>query len=134
MDLPRPWTCASINCRLENDYTVHFVARFSKPIERFGGHDQVFYTNLYRSYSQRADLSDVNGMYVDMYEKVRNEMWNIYIQSATLNGKPLGKPWFYHSEIIHGGKLVFDLGPEPDRSWGAGLENAPPSMTRTTTI
>ncbi len=30
-----------------------------------------FYTNLYRTYTARADFSDVNGMYRDMYEKVQ---------------------------------------------------------------
>ena len=148
-----------IHCRLQNDYTVHFVARFSKPFTHFGGwksggeviHDQdrirgkedlgvfvefsterdevvllktgislvsidqarlnlekeqgafgwdfdacrkaasntwndlltrievegsrentiKFYTNLYRAYCARADFSDVNGKYVDMYEKVQ---------------------------------------------------------------
>ncbi|MHC4564970.1 MAG: GH92 family glycosyl hydrolase, partial [Planctomycetota bacterium] len=30
-----------------------------------------FYTNMYRSYCARTILSDVNGKYVDMYEKVR---------------------------------------------------------------
>jgi len=38
-----------------------------------GSHEQrtKFYTNLYRSYCARTILSDVNGKYVDMYEKVR---------------------------------------------------------------
>jgi predicted alpha-1,2-mannosidase len=30
---------------------------------------QKFYTNFYRAYTARADFSDVNGMYTDMYEK-----------------------------------------------------------------
>ena len=30
-----------------------------------------FYTNMYRSYCSRTILSDVNGKYMDMYEKVR---------------------------------------------------------------
>jgi len=30
-----------------------------------------FYTNLYRSYCARTILSDVNGKYIDMHEKVR---------------------------------------------------------------
>jgi len=38
-----------------------------------GSHEQKikFYTNLYRSYCARTILSDINGKYVDMYEKVR---------------------------------------------------------------
>jgi len=55
---------------------------------------------------------------------------NIYIQSAILNGKPLKKAWFYHEQLANGGKLVLELGPEPNKSWAAGLENAPPSMSQ----
>ena len=43
---------------------------------------------------------------------------NRYIQSAILNGKPLNKFWFYHSELVKGGKLVLEMGPEPNRNWG----------------
>lgn len=54
---------------------------------------------------------------------------NKYIQSATLNGKPLNKPWFDHSEIKNGGTLVFVMGAEPNKSWGSEVSAAPPSMT-----
>jgi predicted alpha-1,2-mannosidase len=55
---------------------------------------------------------------------------NVYIQSATLDGDPLDKTWFYHEQLADGGKLVLELGPEPNKSWAAGLENAPPSMSQ----
>jgi hypothetical protein len=45
---------------------------------------------------------------------------NRYIQSATLNGKPLNKFWFRHSELVNGGKLVLEMGPEPNKEWAAG--------------
>ena len=32
---------------------------------------------------------------------------NIYIQSASLNGKQLNRPWFEHAAIANGGKLEF---------------------------
>ena len=48
---------------------------------------------------------------------------NKYIQSATLNGKTLDRPWIRHSELVGGGKLVFTMGPRPNKSWGA---NTPP--------
>lgn len=54
---------------------------------------------------------------------------NRYIQSATLNGKPLTRPWFYHADLVRGGSLVLEMGPEPNRQWGAGEKDAPPSMT-----
>jgi predicted alpha-1,2-mannosidase len=55
---------------------------------------------------------------------------NIYIQSATLNGKPLDKPWFSHSDIANGGKLAFVMGPTPNKKWGSAPEDAPPSMSQ----
>jgi predicted alpha-1,2-mannosidase len=43
---------------------------------------------------------------------------NIYIQSATLNGKPLNRCWLDYSEITAGGTLDFVLGPQPNMKWG----------------
>ncbi|MGD0871337.1 MAG: GH92 family glycosyl hydrolase [Bryobacteraceae bacterium] len=54
---------------------------------------------------------------------------NIYIQSATLNGKPLNRPWFSHADIVNGGRLIFQMGPSPNKSWGSALDAAPPSMS-----
>jgi predicted alpha-1,2-mannosidase len=42
---------------------------------------------------------------------------NKYIQSATLNGEPLNSPWFPH-EALRGGKLVLEMGPRANTSWG----------------
>ena len=55
---------------------------------------------------------------------------NIYIQSATLNGKPLNKPWFTHDDIVKGAKLVLEMGPTPNKAWGAEPSAAPPSMSQ----
>jgi putative alpha-1,2-mannosidase len=60
-------------------------------------------------------------------EARNNSPENIYIQSAELNGKPLEKPWFYHSELAGGGTLVLEMGPEPNTQWGTGPDAAPPS-------
>lgn len=54
---------------------------------------------------------------------------NRYIQSATLDGKPLNKAWFYHSELVDGGSLVLEMGPEPNMNWGSKPGDAPPSMS-----
>jgi putative alpha-1,2-mannosidase len=42
----------------------------------------------------------------------------------------LNKPWFLHETLIKGGELVLDMGANPNKKWGAGLKNAPPSMTK----
>jgi predicted alpha-1,2-mannosidase len=54
---------------------------------------------------------------------------NRYIQSARLNGKPLDKPWFYHSELVNGGNLELKMGPKPNMKWGSRPEDAPPSLS-----
>lgn len=63
-------------------------------------------------------------------EAKNNSKSNKYIQSATLNGKPLNKPWFDQAEVANGGILILQMGPEPNKIWGAAQEDAPVSMTR----
>jgi predicted alpha-1,2-mannosidase len=52
---------------------------------------------------------------------------NNYIQSATLDGEPLNKPWFHASRLQDGGKLVLEMGPEPNKDWGAEMDKVVPS-------
>ena len=54
---------------------------------------------------------------------------NIYVQSAKLNGETLNKPWFYHEDLIKGGKLSLKMGKNPNMYWGSKPEDAPPSMS-----
>ena len=54
---------------------------------------------------------------------------NKYIQSARLNGKPLGKPWFTHQDMMNGGTLILEMGSRPNTAWGSGPEAAPPSIS-----
>jgi len=43
---------------------------------------------------------------------------NKYIQSATLNGKVLNRPFILHTDIAQGGKLNFVMGEKPNKAWG----------------
>ena len=43
---------------------------------------------------------------------------NVYIQSASLNGKPYGNCWISHDDIMNGGTIKFVMGPEPNTEWG----------------
>lgn len=52
---------------------------------------------------------------------------NKYVQSATLNGKEWNKPWFSHSDIVGGGKLILKMGKTPNTNWGTSLKDCPPS-------
>ena len=42
---------------------------------------------------------------------------NLYIQSASLNGKKLDEPFLHHADIVNGGQLVFEMGPKPKKNW-----------------
>ena len=51
---------------------------------------------------------------------------NIYVKSVLLNGKPLQRNWFRHSEIKDGGTLEFIMDDKPS-AWGT--TDLPPSMS-----
>ena len=51
---------------------------------------------------------------------------NKYVQSATLNGKPLESFWFPAAELLKGGKLVLEMGVRPNENWG--IKNPPVSQ------
>ncbi|MBM4104238.1 MAG: glycoside hydrolase family 92 protein [Planctomycetes bacterium] len=44
---------------------------------------------------------------------------NKYIQKAELNGKPLNILFITHKQITAGGILTLELGPKPNKQWGA---------------
>jgi putative alpha-1,2-mannosidase len=52
---------------------------------------------------------------------------NIYIQSATVNGKPYHKNWLQHKFFLEGGLLELTLGAN-ESSWGTRPEDVPPSL------
>jgi predicted alpha-1,2-mannosidase len=59
-----------------------------------------------------------------------NTQKNIYIQSATLNGEPFNRTWIDHTEIMKGGILIFEMGPEPNKDWASNPDSVPFSMTK----
>jgi putative alpha-1,2-mannosidase len=46
-----------------------------------------------------------------------------------LNGKSIDQPWFYHEQLIKGGKLTLNMSSNPNKKWGANDTQAPPSMS-----
>jgi predicted alpha-1,2-mannosidase len=52
---------------------------------------------------------------------------NVYIRSASLNGKPLERPWLTHAEITSGGTLTLAMGAIPNTQWGSAPEARPPA-------
>ena len=66
------------------------------------------------------------------FELVANNLTekNMYIQSVTLNGKQYDKPFITHQSIMDGGILVFEMGAEPNKTWGIDKDSLPYSMTK----
>jgi predicted alpha-1,2-mannosidase len=56
-----------------------------------------------------------------------NSAENVYIQSASLNGKPLKRAWLSHEEITKGGSLHLQMGSKPNLEWGRATEARPPA-------
>jgi predicted alpha-1,2-mannosidase len=77
----------------------------------------------------RSVLKMGNGKALEIVAK-NNSADNLYIQSATLNGKPWTKAWFRHADIAQGASLVLTMGPKPNPAWGSAAGDAPPSITR----
>ncbi|MCK8494754.1 GH92 family glycosyl hydrolase [Spirosoma sp. RP8] len=58
-------------------------------------------------------------------EAKNNSAQNVYVQSATFNGKALQNCWLYRDELMQGGKLTFVMGSQPNTNWG--IQTPPPS-------
>lgn len=54
-----------------------------------------------------------------------NSKQNVYVQSATWNGKVLNNAWLYQDELMKGGTLTLKMGNQPNQNWGVKLP--PPS-------
>ena len=53
-----------------------------------------------------------------------NSAENKYIQSVKLNGQPYTKSWISHEDIMKGGEIVFEMGPQPSE-FGSAREDRP---------
>jgi putative alpha-1,2-mannosidase len=51
-----------------------------------------------------------------------------YVHTLKVNGKAISKTWLPESFVSRGGTLEFDLSSTPDKQWGTGAEDAPPSF------
>lgn len=58
-----------------------------------------------------------------------NSTENIYIQSASLNGKEQTASYLNYESVINGGELVFEMGAQPNKAWGQNVADRP--MTET---
>jgi predicted alpha-1,2-mannosidase len=72
----------------------------------------------------RIDLGDGHSFVVDA--PGAEDPANRYVQRAELNGRPIARAWFRHSEIAQGGHLVLHMGPSPS---DFGTRELPPSLS-----
>ena len=58
-----------------------------------------------------------------------NSSANKYIQAMTLNGKPYGKNYIMHDDLMAGGKIEFEMGAQPNKSRGVTADSFPYSFS-----
>jgi putative alpha-1,2-mannosidase len=75
------------------------------------------FTPLFDQVVLRVGANDGPGRTFTIVAK-NNAPENVYIQSATLNGRPLNRCWLNYQEIVSGGTLSVVLGSQPNRNWG----------------
>ena len=63
-------------------------------------------------------------------EAKNNNSKNVFIQSATLNGKPYSANWVSYADISKGGHLVFDMSDQPNKSRGIKDNDKPFSISK----
>jgi predicted alpha-1,2-mannosidase len=59
---------------------------------------------------------------------MNNNEKNIYIQSVKLNGKTHTHSFLTYKEIMQGGYLEFEMGPQPNKQFGAAMDDRPKSI------
>ncbi|MCX2574113.1 GH92 family glycosyl hydrolase [Pedobacter sandarakinus] len=77
----------------------------------------------------KVSLSLENGKKF-IVEAVNNSKENVYIQSATLNGKVYTKNFIKHGDITRGGVLKLVMGNKPQKTRGIGMLDKPFSLTK----
>jgi len=77
----------------------------------------------------KATLNLENGNTFEIITK-NNGKENVYIQSAQLNGKPYPKTYLSNSDIMKGGKIVFEMDSEPNKEWGTNKKDRPYSAEK----
>jgi putative alpha-1,2-mannosidase len=77
---------------------------------------------------ERASIAVDNGQQFTVIAKeVSRE--NIFIQSASLNGRDFNKTYLTHAEIMQGGEIEFLMSDKPSKRWGANIAtDTPPDL------
>jgi len=72
----------------------------------------------------QSDIQLGNGKRL-LIKAVNNSKENVYVQSASWNGKVLNNAWLYRDDLMKGGTLTLNMGSKPNQNWGVKVP--PPS-------
>lgn len=64
-------------------------------------------------------------------EVLNNSVANKYVQSVKLNGLIYKKSYFSYDDLLHGGKIIFQMGPEVNLEWGSDESWLPANISQT---
>jgi len=62
-------------------------------------------------------------------EVLNNSRSNPYVQSVRWNGSTYKRIYFNHKDILAGGKISIQMGPQPNEDWGAEASWLPPALS-----
>lgn len=71
-----------------------------------------------------AEINLENGKTFSITAQRKSEQ-DKFIQSIRLNGKPYTKTYISHSTILDGGELIFEMGSQPNKTFGNSTEDRP---------
>ena len=117
--------CGNDDCGQTSAWYV-FTALGFYPVDPVSG-DYILGSPLADKVTIKLDSKYAKGRSFTVIAK-NNSPENVYIQSATLNGRPLTRSWISHAEITTGGKLVLVMGPTPNKAFGAAAADRPPKI------
>jgi putative alpha-1,2-mannosidase len=109
-----------------------FVMSAMGMFEMEGGCAEIPMVNLSSPLFEKVTIKLDNTYYKGdefVIEALNNSKENIYIQSATLNDKPLNSTQIRFKDITEGGRLILKMGPLPNKDWG---KNAPVAFLKKT--
>jgi putative alpha-1,2-mannosidase len=75
---------------------------------------------------EKATIRLGNGNLLEIVAN-NNSKENLYVQSVSFEGKSVETCWIGRKELTQGGKLVFEMGSQPNTKWG--ISTPPPSMS-----
>jgi predicted alpha-1,2-mannosidase len=78
---------------------------------------------------KKITLNLDNGKKLSIEAPANNDQ-NVYIQSASLRGKPYNNNYITHDNLLKGGKLIFNMGVKPNLNRGILPVNFPYSITQ----